>query len=525
MTTNLHENSLLEVRDLSVHFPERGGGKHTVVSHVSFEIPEGAVLGIVGESGSGKSMTALSVMGLLPEGAQVDGGSILFEGKDLLKLEEEELEHLRGNDLSMVFQEPMTSLDPVMKIGQQAGEVLRLHTDLSEDDIEKRVLEAMRKVNLEEPEKLIRRYPHELSGGQRQRVMIAQAMLCQPRLLIADEITTALDVVVQKQILGLLERLHQENGVTILFISHDLAVIRSICTHVLVMYKGQIVERGRTEEVLEHPQHEYTKTLVSRIPDYQSPPSSELLVRAEHVTIRYDDRKTSASRHRYKEVVHDLSLTMNEGRILGLVGESGSGKSTFAKVLVGLNPLYEGKVWVKPGTEPQMVFQDPYGSLNPARTVEWMMKEAVRAGCRAKGETYSRQAAKRRSVQMLHEVGLDETFLRRYPRELSGGQRQRISIALSLLRGTRLLVADEPVSALDVTVQSQILKLLIRLHEKEHISILLITHDLAIVRHMCDDVAVMYQGRIVEQGPAEDVYEHPQNPYTQRLLEASLYTG
>ena len=515
--------ALFSVKNLSVAFQEEKG-LHTVVNDISFEMEEGQILGVVGESGSGKSMTALAAMGLLKEDAQVLSGSICLDGQNLLNLDKNEHCCLRGCQMSMIFQEPMTSLNPVMKIGKQVGESLILHKDsatsLSKEQIRKKVLEALQDVGLTNAEKIYDQYPHELSGGMRQRVMIAQAVICEPKLLIADEPTTALDVVVQAQILDLLKELHQKKKISILFISHDLNVIKELCTDVLVMYKGDIVERGPVRRVLEQPEHEYTKTLVAAIPNQNQPAQREKRALAlQDFSVFYTDKENGIfGKKQRRRVVKSVGLEVYEGEILGIVGESGSGKSTLAKAIVGLNTDTEGSMNLDPAANPQMVFQDPFGSLNPSRTIGWILSEPLRVrGIRDKKE--------RRELvcSMLQDVGLDESYYDRYPRELSGGQRQRISIAVALLMDSKLLVADEPVSALDVTVQSQILKLLLEIHAKRNLTMLFISHDLNIVRHICHRVAVMYQGEIVEMGTAEEVYSNPKHPYTKELLAASNF--
>ncbi len=514
-------NSLFTVQNLTIAFSEETG-LHKVVDDISFDIKEGQIVGIVGESGSGKSMTAQAAMGLLKEDAMVQGGSIRLGKHDILSMAKKDRCQLQGCEMSMIFQEPMTSLNPVMKIGKQVGESLLLHKDsavsLDKEQIREKVLEVLRDVGLTNAEKIYDQYPHELSGGMRQRVMIAQAMICQPKLLIADEPTTALDVVVQAQILDLLRKLHHEKNVSILFISHDLNVIKELCTDVLVMYKGKIVERGPVRRVLEQPEHEYTKTLVAAIPAQTMPAQREkTTLTLQGFSVFYTDKGVGIfGKKQRRRVVKSIDLNVYEGEILGIVGESGSGKSTLAKAIVGLNTDTEGKMNLDISVQPQMVFQDPFGSLNPSRTIGWILEEPLRVrGIRNKNER------RERVCSMLQDVGLDETYYGRYPRELSGGQRQRISIAAALLMDSKLLVADEPVSALDVTVQSQILKLLLQIHKKKGLTLVFISHDLNIVRHICHRVAVMYEGEIVEMGTAKEVYGNPQHPYTKQLLEAS----
>ena len=511
-------SELLNVSHLTIGFPENGQ-MNKVVDDLSFSMAGGEILGVVGESGSGKSMTALAAMDLLSPEASILSGKMTFDGKDLLTLSGDEKSALKGNTMSMIFQEPMTSLNPVMKIGAQVGESLLLHTKMDKKEIYKRVISALADVGLAHPEELYGKYPHELSGGMRQRVMIAQAMICSPKLLIADEPTTALDVIVQEQILSLLKELHEKKGVSILFISHDLNVIKEICQNVLVMYKGVIVERGPVKEVLDHPKHDYTKTLVASIPKARPlSGSGKPVLSMEHLDVYY--REASGGFFKKKgrrRVVKDVSLEVYDGEIMGIVGESGSGKSTLAKTIVGLNRDYTGVLTIHGDNRPQMVFQDPFGSLNPAKKIGWILSEPLRLkGIRDKGER------RRRVEEMLELIGLDGSFYERYAHELSGGQRQRISIGAALLMDSKILVADEPVSALDVTVQSQILKLLLDIHEKRKLTIIFISHDLNIVRRFCHRVAVIYEGEIVEMADVREIYEHPCHSYTKRLLEAAL---
>lgn len=508
-------NKLMEVRDLTVGFPD-GKSVKEVVKGISFDLYEGEILGVVGESGSGKSMTALAVIGLLPKDARA-GGRILFHGADLLSMKREELRNIQGAEISMVFQEPMTSLNPVMKIEKQVGENLELHTSLSAKEIHERVVEALISVGLEGAEELCGKYPHELSGGMRQRVMLAQAMIASPALLIADEPTTALDVIVQAQILRLLKKIHREKKTSILFISHDLNVVKEICDRVLVVYQGEIVERGNTADVLNHPEHEYTKRLVASIPELTDEVSGDKeVLRLSHLDVYYDIRSGAFWKPRTKKhVIQDVSLTAYDGEMLGIVGESGCGKSTLCKTILGLNENYTGEIYMEPDMHPQMVFQDPFSSLNPARKIGWILEEPLKLqGIK------DRAKRKQMVADMLVSVGLDASFAERRARELSGGQRQRISIGTALLMDSRLIIADEPVSALDVTVQSQILNLLLSIHRKRKMTVLFITHDLNLVHRICRRVAVIYLGEIVEMGTVDEVYRSPAHPYTALLLES-----
>ena len=510
---------LLEVNNLTIGFPDEEG-LHTVVDHVNFSIGRGEIVGIVGESGSGKTITVQTIMGLKKPDAQILSGEILFNGTDLLKVSDEELAKIQGNDMSMVFQEPMTSLNPVKKIGWQVAESLKIHTSMSDEEIHERVIEILANVGLPKPEELCQKYPHQLSGGMRQRVMIAMAMICWPKILVCDEPTTALDVTVQAQILQLLRKIHSEANTSILFISHDLNVVKEVCQRVIVMYKGKIVEEGYTEDVLYHPKHDYTKHLIAAIPTNRKDMRKEdYVVEAKNLNVYYSVKgKGMFGKKEQKHVVQNVDFHIKRGEILGLVGESGCGKSTLAKCVVGLNKNYTGTLNVKE-EHPQLVFQDPYSSLNPTKKIGWILEEPLKIhGMQDK--------AKQKELvdQMLTQVGLDPSYADRYPSELSGGQRQRISIGGSLILDSKFIVADEPVSALDVTVQSQVLNLLLDLHRTRELTYLFISHDLNIVRNFCNRVIVMYLGEIVEEAEVEEIYEDPKHPYTQ-LLFHSILTG
>ena len=510
---------LLEVNNLTIGFPDEEG-LHTVVDHVNFSIGRGEIVGIVGESGSGKTITVQTIMGLKKPDAQILSGEILFNGTDLLKVSDEELAKIQGNDMSMVFQEPMTSLNPVKKIGWQVAESLKIHTSMSDEEIHERVIEILANVGLPKPEELCQKYPHQLSGGMRQRVMIAMAMICWPKILVCDEPTTALDVTVQAQILQLLRKIHSEANTSILFISHDLNVVKEVCQRVIVMYKGKIVEEGYTEDVLYHPKNDYTKHLIAAIPTNRKDMRKEdYVVEAKNLNVYYSVKgKGMFGKKEQKHVVQNVDFHIKRGEILGLVGESGCGKSTLAKCVVGLNKNYTGTLNVKE-EHPQLVFQDPYSSLNPTKKIGWILEEPLKIhGMQDK--------AKRKELvdQMLTQVGLDPSYADRYPSELSGGQRQRISIGGSLILDSKFIVADEPVSALDVTVQSQVLNLLLDLHRTRELTYLFISHDLNIVRNFCNRVIVMYLGEIVEEAEVEEIYEDPKHPYTQ-LLFHSILTG
>lgn len=512
--------ALLEVRRLSVAFAE-GSGRKTAVDDISFVVNKGEILGVVGESGSGKSMTALTVMGIQPEDAEVSG-SILFQGRDLLRLSEGELNQVRRNGMGMVFQEPMTSLNPVMKVGAQVAECLKLGGERSPSRLREKTLEALRSVGLPDVEEIYDKYPHELSGGMRQRAMLAMAMVHEPSLLIADEPTTALDVLVQAQILDLIGRLHKERQLSVLFISHNLNVIRQVCDRVVVMRGGRILEEGPVKRVFEAPEHAYTKRLlgaaVERKGDFRT---DRTVLSVKNLSVRYRERKLFASgKQGGRQVLSGISFHVREGEIFGIVGESGCGKSTLARTITGLHKDYEGEIFVDGNIRPQMVFQDPFGSLNPARKIGWILEEPLKLrGIRDKTER------KRMVEELLGDIGLDASFADRYPRELSGGQRQRISIGLALSMNSKLIIADEPVSALDITIQAQILELLLTINREKKTAILFITHDLSLVRRICHRAAVLYEGKILEIGDGRELCAHPKETYTRQLLAAALETA
>lgn len=508
--------ALLEVQHLSVEFAEEGREK-TAVDDISFVVNQGEILGVVGESGSGKSMTALTVMGIQPEDAVVSG-RILFRGREISGLSEDERNKIRGNGMGMVFQEPMTSLNPVVKVGPQVAESLKIHTDLPAKEIRERTLDALRSVGLPDVEKIYDKYPHELSGGMRQRAMLAMAIVHTPSLLIADEPTTALDVLVQAQILELIRRLHKERQLSVLFISHNLNVIRQVCDRVLVMNGGRILEEGTVQKVFETPEHAYTKKLVGaaveRNGDFRT---GKTVLSVRNLNVHYKERKLLPGKKKQQQVISGVSFDVQEGEIFGIVGESGCGKSTLARTITGLHKDYTGTITMEGENRPQMVFQDPFGSLNPAKKIGWILEEPLRVrGIRDKKER------RRMAAEMLRDIGLDETFADRYPNELSGGQRQRISIGLALSMNAKLLIADEPVSALDITIQAQILELLLKINREKKMAILFITHDLSLVRRLCHRAAVLYEGRILEIGDGRELCEYPREEYTRQLLAAAL---
>lgn len=520
---------LLDVNNVSIGFADTKP-MQMVVNNISFQVDQGEILGIVGESGSGKSMTALSIMGLHKDTARITGGEIIVEGNNLLSMSEKQKRSYLGKEIAMVFQEPMTSLNPVMKIGDQVSEMLAIHTRLSRKEQKEKTLEALLEVGLSNPEELYNKYPHELSGGMRQRVMIAMAMICKPKILIADEPTTALDVSVQAQILALLKKINKEHGVSIILISHDLGVIRTMCERTIVMSQGKIIEQGLVEDIFRNPKQEYTKKLIDAVPSIhkkkveietvvQSPSkvngqvSKILSVNGVNIYYYQNGR---IRRGEKKQIVKQASFHINEGEVVGIVGESGSGKSTLAKAIAGLNMFYEGEITCTE-TRPQMVFQDPYSSLNQAKKVQWILEEPLKI----KGG-YTKEERRRLVKEKLSEVGLLEEIGKRYVYQLSGGQRQRVCIAAALMLQSKFVILDEAVSALDVTIQRQILNLLMELKNKHNLTYLFISHDMNVIHEICDRVIVMNEGKIVEQGDTVEVFRAPKDEYTKKLLAAIL---
>ncbi|HBA48018.1 MAG TPA: hypothetical protein DCZ91_09535 [Lachnospiraceae bacterium] len=613
---------MIKIEDLSVAF-----GGTEVVKHVSLELREGEILGIVGESGSGKSVTALTLMGLVSEAAQVTTGRILFD--DVVLREAGKpcdlriYRKYRGAEMSQVFQEPQTSLNPVQKAGKQVEEVLRLHTKLTGEEIRTKVLETFQAVGLHDAERVYASYPHQLSGGMRQRVMIAMAVILHPRLIVADEPTTALDVTIQNQIVELLRKINKEQKNAMLFITHDLHLARRLCHRVAVMKDGCVVETGTAEEVFDHPSQDYTKRLVeavpsrvkgksgirgrsgelsaaeadsgtsespegrkagngisevpeerkagsrisevseerktggeisevseerragggtSKVPGERSAGSSGAapVLSVRNLSVYYQDGKSTLSQEqaegqgrkkislgsrlfqkRGQCVVWNADFEIYSGESLGLVGESGCGKTSLSKAILGMNRHIEGEI-VHNSVRPQMVFQDPYSSLNPAKTIGWLLQEPLRAaGALDKSLAMTRADRETAARDMLRRVGMDERYFDRRPSELSGGQRQRVSIAQALITNPGFIIADEPVSALDVTIQAQIMELFLKLQEEMHLACLFISHDINVVYRMCDRIMVMKEGHIIETGETEEVFAHPKEDYTKLLLWGS----
>ena len=522
---------LLSVRDLSVAF----GGK-TAVDRVSFDIMPGETLALVGESGSGKSVSALSILKLLPyPAASHPSGEVRLGERDLMNAPENELRKVRGNEVSIIFQEPMTSLNPLHTIERQIAEVLELHRGITGDSARAEVLSLLDQVGIRNAESRLGAFPHQLSGGQRQRVMIAMALANAPRLLIADEPTTALDVTVQAQILELLADLQRERGMSMLFITHDLGIVRRFADRVCVMTKGEIVERGPTGEIFDNPQHPYTKHLLAAEPKGVPPvpaPDAPIVLEGTDVKVWFPIKKGLLRKTvDHVKAVDGISLDLREGETLGVVGESGSGKTTLGMALTRLIPSegrmafvgsdigqYSFKKMRGYRDRMQVVFQDPYGSLSPRMSVGDIIAEGLTIHEPALG----REARDARVVDELKEVGLDPEARHRYPHEFSGGQRQRIAIARAMILKPRFVMLDEPTSALDMSVQAQVVDLLRRLQDRYGLAYLFISHDLKVVRALATRVMVMQHGKIVEQGPAEKIFDAPETAYTRALMAAAF---
>jgi peptide/nickel transport system ATP-binding protein len=526
---------ILTLDRLSVRLPP-GADRGHAVADASLTIAANEILCVVGESGSGKSIMANAVMRLLPGGVAIDSGRVLFEGRDLAQASNAEIQKVRGAGIAMVFQEPMTALNPLRTIGDQIGEMFSIHTGLSRKEIRVRVLALLEDVRIADSAHAADAYPHELSGGQRQRAMIAMALALDPRLLIADEPTTALDVTTQAQILELIRELQQRRKTAVLFITHDFGVVAEIADRVAVMQRGVIVEQGAAGEVLNRPQHPYTRQLIAAVPPLTAPPSRPLseqsILTIDNVTKTYRSGGFLGRAARVTTAVKGVSLALPKGATFGIVGESGSGKSTLARCIIRLiDPdsgaiILEGRDWARMRKEDvrretrhiQMVFQDPFASLNPRRKAV----DLVAQGPMIHGTPRAQAIAEAKDLFAM--VGLDPAAGDRLPHEFSGGQRQRIGLARALALKPDVLIADEAVSALDVSVQAQVLKLLADLRARLGLSIIFITHDLRVAAQICDLVAVMKDGEVVEHGPAGDVFNRPQHPYTQALL-ASIPGG
>ena len=526
---------LLSVRDLSVAFSQ-GGSTSLAVDHVSFDIGKGETVALVGESGSGKSVSALSVLKLLPyPPASHPSGQILFGGRDLLTLDEKALRSVRGNKITMIFQEPMTSLNPLHTIERQIGEILALHRGMREGQARKRTLELLEEVGIRDPAKRLSAYPHQLSGGQRQRVMIAMALANEPELLIADEPTTALDVTVQAQILELLARLKKSNSMSMLFITHDLGIVRKVADRVCVMTKGRIVEAGPTADIFANPQHAYTRHLLAAEPKGKPPaadPAAKPVMCGQDIKVWFPIKQGFFRRVvDHVKAVDGIDVTVRAGQTLGVVGESGSGKTTLGLALARMisstgRIRFEGKdidalsfSQMRPlRSDLQIVFQDPFGSLSPRMSIA----EIIEEGLSIHEPKLDADARDRRVVDVLKEVGLDPATRFRYPHEFSGGQRQRVAIARAMVLKPRFVMLDEPTSALDMSVQAQVVDLLRDLQARHDLAYLFISHDLKVVRALANDVIVMRNGKVVEAGPARQIFESPQTDYTRALISAAF---
>lgn len=552
------DQPIAKIENLRVEFQTKDGPV-VGVEDVSFDVNPGETVCIVGESGSGKSVSSLSLMRLVEfGGGEIAGGKLLFDRKDhdsvdLAETDQDLMRTIRGNEIGMIFQEPMTALNPVFTVGRQLTEGLRLHKGMTKKEAEARALELLKQVRIPEPERRLKQYPHELSGGMRQRVVIAMALACEPRLLIADEPTTALDVTIQAEILALMDRLKRETGTAVMFITHDMAVVAQMADRVVVMFRGNKVEEGTVQEIFENPQHDYTKALLAAVPklgemkgkalpepmkllgreDQNLSPiegTEEPLLEVKNLITRFPVkggffRRTVANVH----AVEDVSFTLNKGRTLSLVGESGCGKSTAGRSILRLVEPQSGHINIDgkdimaldPNAlraarlDMQMIFQDPFASLNPQMMLGDQVAEPMR-----NYNTHSKEEMQKRVEMLFDRVELPRSFLRRFPHELSGGQRQRVAIARALALNPKLIIADEAVSALDVSVQAQVLNLMMELQAELGLSFLFISHDMAVVERVSHDVGVMYLGRIVELGPRQAVFENPQHPYTQALMKA-----
>lgn len=556
------EQPILQIQNLIISF-SRENSWSQVIKNISFTLNKNEILGIVGESGSGKSVSSLAVLGLLPDKiSKIANGKIYFEREELTQKSNKDFRKIRGKQISMIFQEPMSSLNPSLKCGFQVAEILMEHTSLSKKEIRQEVLLLFEKVKLPSPEKIYNSYPHQISGGQKQRVMIAMAIACKPKILIADEPTTALDVTVQKDIIKLLKDLQQATGMSIIFISHDLALVSEIADRVLVMYKGEIVEQGKTADIFRHPKHNYTRALIASRPSLDErlkrlPTISDFLndttpteiitkeIREKRLKKLYAEPPILEVRNIEKiyysrigifgkkvgfQALKDISFYVYEGETKGLVGESGSGKSTIGNAILQLDKATQGHIFYK-GTdisalsekemkflrkEIQIIFQDPYSSLNPKMMVGKAIMEPMQVHKLYKND----KERKAKTIEILERVGLSGEHFNRYPHEFSGGQRQRIGIARTIALQPKLIVCDESVSALDISVQAQVLNLLNELKENFGFTYLFISHDLAVVKYMSDRILVLNQGQLEEETEADELYENPKTDYSRKLIDA-----
>jgi peptide/nickel transport system ATP-binding protein len=530
--TSLMRNPMLSVRDLTITI---GPGGKRIVDALNFDLASGDMIAIVGESGSGKTMAARSILSLLPQPlVTAPDSQILFKGSDITRVEPNALRKIRGAEIGMVFQEPMVSLNPAVTIGEQMAEGLRLHHKLGKAEIRDRSLAMLERIRIKEPGKCLAAYPHEFSGGMRQRIMLASVMLLKPRLLIADEPTTALDTLVQRDVLDLMVELTQANGTAVLLISHDLGMVSHYIPDVIVMSEGKAIESGPSSEVLRAPKHDYTRRLLDALPrrsagGMRGGDCGKPVLEVRNVVIDYPGRNRLFSRTEAKRAVHGVDLTVRSGETLALVGASGSGKTTLGRAIVGLVRPTSGQIAFldaegrRPADrrerhrEMQIVFQDPYSSLDPRQRIADIIAEPLKLD-----RSMNAAARAKRVEEVFSEVGLSPDFGRRFPHQLSGGQRQRVAIARAIVGRPAFVVADEPVSALDMTVQKQILLLIRELQARHNFACLFVSHDLGAVEQVADRIAVMQDGRIVEIGERDDVIDRPQHPYTRQLLEAAM---
>ena len=531
----MSDRALLKVNNLSVSF-KTNDGIVDAVKKVNFTLKSSETLAIVGESGSGKSVSSNALMRLLPDNAIIDPQSqIEFEGESVLEKSEREMQSIRGDRIGMIFQEPMTSLNPYLRVGIQVAEAIMCHRKVSKSQAKQRVIELFNLVHLPMPEKSYTKYPHEFSGGQLQRIMIAMALINEPDILIADEPTTALDVTVQAEVLSLIKEIQGKMGMAILFITHDLGVVKHFADRVLVMCKGELVEEGMTQSLFDSPKHDYTRMLINSIPKGAKDPVSAAapeLLSAEDIRVKFLVKPHFIkSKNQYFEAVKGISLNLKQGETLGIVGESGSGKSTLGRALIGLLPssgriVYKGqdvsllndKQRHSLKKDVQMVFQDPYGSLSPRMTVG----EIITEGLTVHQPYLSKQERLERARKALIEVRLEPNSINRYPHEFSGGQRQRIAIARALILEPSFILLDEPTSALDRSVQLTVIDLLKDIQTKHNIGFLFISHDLSVVKALSDRVLVMQKGEVMEEGSAEEIFNAPKNDYTKKLIAASF---
>ena len=552
---------LLEINNLAVSTTEKEKVQN-LIKRISFKVKRNEIVGLIGESGSGKSLTSLCILGLLEKNKFNVSGQVLFNGKNILSLDENEMMGIRGSEISMIFQEPMSALNPTMKIGKQLFEIFKAHKKITFEDATKKIKKLIKKVRLDSVEDLLEKYPHQISGGQKQRVMIAMALSCGPKLLIADEPTTALDVTIQKEIIEILKDLQKSENLSILFISHDLKLVSDISDRILIMRRGKIIEQGQKNKIFKSPKENYTKALLSLIINdkrrlkklptidsfdnnikqqvetksqrkkrLKSIYSSKPILEIKNLSKFYNTSKQLFVKNKGFKALSNISIQLYRGETLGLIGESGSGKTTLSNSILKIHEFDKGEIFfhgkdiskikkkelLEFRKSIQIVFQDPYASLNPLQNILEIISEPIKFH-----RICSKEKVYEKCKELLYDVGLDDTFLNRYPHELSGGQRQRVCIARSISVNPEVLVCDESVSALDVSVQAMVLNLLNMLKEKYNFTYIFISHDLSVVKHMSDKVVVLYNGKIVEYEDADSLFEKPKDSYTKKLIKASM---